>query len=90
MPTASAREGPERLTCDFDVRLAGEDGGTRRLRDDLVLLESKSESGEGPADSLLAEIDAEPISLSKYKLGIGLLADAADDAQHDAAERYFV
>jgi len=30
MPTASAREGPERLTCDFDVGLAGEDGGTRR------------------------------------------------------------
>lgn len=88
--TFSGGEGPERLTCDFEVCLARDEAGARRLRGDLVLLESKSESGEAPADRLLAEVGVEPISLSKYKVGVGLLVDPAGDGERDPAERFFV
>jgi hypothetical protein len=84
--TLAARDGSERLTCDFGVRLSRLGGGERRLLDDLVLLETKSEEGRSPADGLLSEMGIEPVSLSKYKVGMAMLGDPG---ARDEAERFF-
>jgi hypothetical protein len=44
--------------------------------DDLVLVETKSENGESPADAVLADLRVKPISLSKYRVGIALVDPA--------------
>lgn len=74
--TLAARRGSERLTCDSSVRL---DAGDRdaELEPGLVLVETKSESGDSPADRALARFGIRPISLSKYRVGIGLLGPRA-------------
>lgn len=87
--TLSAREGPERLTCDIDVELACR-GKRARLRRGLVLVESKSESGAGPADRVLAEMNLEPVSLSKYKVGIAMLVGRSGSGGRDASQDFFV
>jgi hypothetical protein len=71
--TLALRDGGERVTIDRGVRLSHGDESLV-LRDDFALLESKNEDGEGRADRVLAELGAQPISLSKYRLGIGRLA----------------
>lgn len=43
------------------------------LRDDVILVETKSESGESPADRALADLGLEPVSLSKYRVGMSLV-----------------
>ena len=77
--TLAARDGGERITVDTDLRLATPDGAEVRLRDDLVLVEAKSEDGDGPFDRLMQRAGVEEVSLSKYRAGIGLLtADAGE------------
>jgi VTC domain-containing protein len=71
--TFAAREGSERLTCDLGVRLSHPDGDAAGLRDGLILVETKSERGESPADRALAELGLEPISVSKYRVGVSLV-----------------
>ena len=71
--TLAARRGSERLTCDLGVALGGATGQTVHLHDGLVLVETKSENGESPADALLADLRVKPLSLSKYRVGIALL-----------------
>jgi VTC domain len=73
--TLAARGGSERITCDVDVRLSSPDGRAVELRSELVLVEAKTENGDSPADRALAEIGGEPISLSKYRIGMSLLAE---------------
>jgi hypothetical protein len=87
--TLAAQRGSERLTCDFRVRLSRAGGGHRRLRDGLVLLETKSEEGDSPADRQLAEMDVESISLSKYRAGIAMLSDRGAREPPDEGERFF-
>jgi hypothetical protein len=87
--TLAAREGPERLTCDLGVRLASPGGGERRLRGGLLVLESKSDAGHSPADRTLADMGIEAVSLSKYKLGIGMLSEAGAAELDDPNERFF-
>lgn len=70
--TLAAREGSERMTCDLGVTLLGPHGRTE-IPGGLVLVETKSESGESPADQELARMGVEPISLSKYRVGMGLV-----------------
>lgn len=74
--TLAAAEGGARVTCDLDLRLERMDGEALRLRPDLVLVETKSEGGDGRADRLLAEMGIAPRSLSKYRTGIDLLVEA--------------
>jgi VTC domain-containing protein len=74
--TLASRAGAERLTCDIGVRLSGPDGETACLRDGVILVETKSERGESPADRVLAELGLEPSSLSKYRVGISLVGGA--------------
>lgn len=78
--TLAARDTPARLTCDARLRLARPDGGTATLVEGHRLLETKSHDGDSPADRALARAGVEAISLSKYRLGVGLLYAEADDA----------
>jgi hypothetical protein len=74
--TFAAREGSERLTCDLGVKLVGPHDEAAEMHRDLVLLETKSESGESPADRALARMGITPISLSKYRVGMSLVGGA--------------
>src|SRR5581483_3221962 len=51
--TLAARKGSERLTCDLGVRLSKPDGEAAETRDGMILVETKSERGESPADRAL-------------------------------------
>lgn len=79
-PSAGAR-----LTSDFGVHFSLPDGPATRLRDDLSLVETKSEGGRSPADRLLAEMGACPRSFSKYQTGIQALAKGGPDPELDGA-----
>jgi VTC domain len=74
--TLAARDGSERLTCDVGVRLTRPDGKAARMHDGVILVETKSEGGESPADRVLADLGLEPISLSKYRVGMSLVGGA--------------
>jgi hypothetical protein len=86
--TLAAREGSERLTCDIGVRLSGRDGTAVTLAPDLVLVETKSEHGDSPADRVLHELGLERISLSKYRVGMSLVGGARTDDPQPGSE-YF-
>jgi hypothetical protein len=74
--TFAGRQGSERLTCDSGVTLTGPDGRPAAMRQDLVLVETKSEDGESPADRELRRMGIEPISVSKYRVGMSLAGAA--------------
>jgi VTC domain len=71
--TVIAADAPQRVTADLDVEMVAPDGRTARVRDDRVLVETKSEDGEGAFDDALAGAGFASISLSKYRTGIALL-----------------
>jgi hypothetical protein len=83
--TLAAVDGGQRVTIDVDVRLATPDGAATTLRDDLALVETKTEEGQGPVDRLLAEHGHEPVTISKYRFGVGMLLE--DDPGEAGAER---
>ncbi len=74
--TLGTRGGSERLTCDLGVRLSSPDQRTVELRPELVLVETKTERGDSPADRELRRRGIEPISLSKYRVGMSLVGEA--------------
>jgi VTC domain len=74
--TLASRERSERLTCDSGVRLIGRDGDVVEMHKDLVLIETKSERGESPADRELQRISVATISLSKYRVGMSRVGTA--------------
>jgi hypothetical protein len=89
--TLSAREGGERATLDLAVGLRSMDDRAVELRDDVVLVETKTEDGESRLDEELREAGCEAISISKYRLGVGLLlADDPESAHLDSLRRCFV
>jgi hypothetical protein len=77
--TVGARNGGERATIDLAVELRTMDDRAARLREDRALVETKSEAGGGRVDALLRERGFEAVSISKYRLGVGLLL--ADDPE---------
>ena len=88
--TLGARSGAERVTCDVALELRRPDGTAVRLIDDHAIVETKSEGGHGRADHVLRELGAEPVSLSKYRVGIGLLAARDPEPQLGGApQRWF-
>jgi hypothetical protein len=88
--TLSPAGGAERTTCDVGIVLERPGERRARLRDGLVVLESKSEEGRSPTDRALAEMGIESMSLSKYRTGIALLApEAHDHHAREHAERLF-
>lgn len=72
--TLAAGSGNERVTCDAEVELIRPGGGAVRLVGDHLVLETKSATGDEDADRHLRRAGIEPVSLSKYRVGIGLLA----------------
>jgi hypothetical protein len=84
--TLGARDGSDRVTIDLEVRLERPDESAVCLVPGHVVVETKSEAGEGRCDRLLHEAGIAPISLSKYRLGIGTLA-AADPEPPLGADR---
>ncbi len=86
--TLAAMGRPERLTCDVGVRLIGSGESAATLSGELVLVETKSEHGESPADSVLGELGVEQISLSKYRVGMSLVGGAPTDEPQPGSE-YF-
>lgn len=71
--TLAAADTPARLTVDSRIVLSRPEGGAVALRHGHLLLETKTPEGDGPADRLLRDAGATPISVSKYRLGIGML-----------------
>jgi hypothetical protein len=80
--TLASRSSAERITCDAALELARPDGRAVRLAGDHVVVETKSEDGDQRVDRLLADAGLAPVSLSKYRTGIGLLV--RDDPDPDA------
>jgi hypothetical protein len=85
--TLSAREGGERATIDLEVVLRAMDDRSVTLRDDYALMETKSERGEGQLDAALIAAGREPASISKYRLGVGLLLADDPESAHNQALR---
>jgi hypothetical protein len=71
--TLVARSGGDRLTIDAALELRAPDGRAVRLRDEHAIVETKSKSGDERPDRLLRDRGVEPVSLSKYRVGVGLL-----------------
>lgn len=62
----------ERVTFDFELAFSAPDGAGGALKDDMVIVESKSPRGNAIADRELRAIGARPENLcSKYCLGVG-------------------
>jgi hypothetical protein len=72
--TLGANDGSDRITIDFELRLERPGEGSVCLLPGHVVVETKSEAGQGRCDRLLEEAGISSISLSKYRLGIGTLA----------------
>jgi VTC domain len=88
--TLGAREVAERVTLDFDVKLRAMDNRRLTLRDDLVLIETKTERGDSAFDDDLRAAGCHPTSISKYRFGVGLLlADDPGGAGREALRRFF-
>jgi VTC domain len=86
--TLAPRDGSERLTCDRDVRLAALEGRAVELRRDLVLVECKSETGDSPADRALVGAGAEPVSLSKYRVGMSRVSPTPPSGPQPGSELF--
>jgi VTC domain len=87
--TLAHREGSARATIDFGVTLERPDGEAVRIRDGLILVESKSEDGNAPADRALRELDARVVSLSKYRTGIDALVRRDATGELDGIRELF-
>jgi hypothetical protein len=71
--TLAAREGGERVTIDLDVAMASMTDRDVALREDMALIETKTEGEGGVVDDQLAALGCEPTAISKYRLGVGLV-----------------
>jgi hypothetical protein len=86
--TLASRRGPERLTCDLGVRLRAPNGAAAAINEDLLLVETKSEDGESPADRELERMGISSISLSKYRVGMSLVGGARDAGPQPGSEHF--
>ena len=80
--TVVARDAPERTTFDFEVSLNTPEGDTAELDERYVIAETKTEDGNGAWDRAFADRGREPVSLSKYRVGIGLLQAPGEDRDY--------
>ncbi|MBU2667851.1 polyphosphate polymerase domain-containing protein [Actinoplanes bogorensis] len=69
---AKSAASPCRVTLDTDLTFTT-GSVTAGLRTGLLLVETKSARGRGPADELLRRAGARPVSISKYCAGMALL-----------------
>jgi VTC domain len=83
--TLAAADGSERVTCDGSLEVRRANGGSARLRSECIIVETKTEDGEGRCDRLLERAGIRSVSLSKYRVGVGLLL--AEDPDPQLGER---
>jgi hypothetical protein len=83
--TLAAANGSERVTCDHSLELRSRSGASAHLRGELVVVETKTEDGQGRCDRLVERAGVEPVSVSKYRVGVGLLI--AEDPDPPLADR---
>lgn len=78
----------DRLTCDTDLTFSR---GPYRVRgQDDVVVETKSPGGGGVADRLLRELRVQPVSMSKYCIGLAMLdPDLPSNRWHRVLRRHF-
>jgi VTC domain len=77
--TLGHADGGERVTIDVELDLVRPGGERARLKEPCAIVETKTPDGDGRCDALLRDAGYEPVSLSKYRTGIALLA--ADDPE---------
>lgn len=67
--------GAEKVTCDFDLSFS--DGGAEvpGLDPRYLIIESKVERGLGAVDHHLRRLGVQPVTCSKYCVGVGLLRE---------------
>jgi hypothetical protein len=70
--TLVAREGAERLTCDFDCSFEVPGGRSGRLLGNFAILEAKSINGRSLAETMLKAMGARSHGCSKYCVGTAL------------------
>ncbi len=76
---------------DLDVAMESMAGDDVALREDLALVETKTEGEGGVADDHLSALGCEPTAFSKYRLGVGLLlADEPEAARLERLRSCFV
>lgn len=80
--TVAGIDRPERTTIDFDVELQTPGGDTAAIDESLAIVETKTSDGAGQVDRVLKDEGLEPVSLSKYRLGIGLLVVPGEDSDY--------
>lgn len=62
-----------RARTTIDVDLSWSDDHTRCAAEGLALVESKTASGSGPMDAIMATMGVRPVRVSKYCIGVALL-----------------
>ena len=78
-----------RLTCDVGLTCRAEDR-LLRMRDDHVLVETKSGPGAGRLDLALRSLGVRPVSVSKYCVGVATLRpEMAGNPWHRVLRSYF-
>lgn len=70
--TLVAHDGNARVTLDTDLTFAAASRPSARLREGLVLIETKSLDGRSRADRLLHAAGVRPVAVSKYCAGVAL------------------
>jgi hypothetical protein len=75
----AAIDQPERITVHFGVELHAPGGDTAAMDESLAIIETKTQDGTGPVDRTLKDEGLDPLSLSKYRLDIGLVVAAEED-----------
>jgi hypothetical protein len=84
--TLKARDSVERMTWDFALSF-----GDAALAPDRVIVETKTERGNGKADRMLRMLRNRPVSVSKYCAGIALtVPDLAANRWARPLRRHFV
>lgn len=86
--TFSPRGGSERVTCDLGVRLTGPEQRAVILDPELILVETKTQQGDSPADRELRRRGFETISLSKYRVGMSLVGAARGSGSQPGSDLF--
>jgi hypothetical protein len=71
------RDGAERVTCDSSVWAERVGRGRTELRSGMVIVETKSDDGDSPADCILSELGIELRPLSKHRVALAVLTGEA-------------
>lgn len=80
--TLAAVDQPERITVDLGVEFHAPDGGSAAMDESLAIIETKTPEGSGPVDRVLRDEGLDPVSLSKYRVGMGLLVASQEDREY--------